>query len=84
MAGAEVFAVRLRELRTAAGLSQQELAQRAGMSLRQMSRLETGENVPTWPTILALAAALGVTCEAFQQSPAATTVPSRRGRPRKA
>jgi transcriptional regulator with XRE-family HTH domain len=83
MPGAEVFAARLKELRIAAGLTQQELAQRIGMSLRQVSRLETGENVPTWPTILSLASALGVTCQEFQQAPATLAEAPRRGRPRK-
>lgn len=83
MHDAEVFAARLRELREAAGLSQQELALLVGISLRQVSRLETGENVPTWPTILSLAAALGVTCQDFQQAPATSAAPRRRGRPRK-
>ena len=76
------FGARLRELRTAAGLSQPALAQMVGLTVRQISRLETSAQVPTWPTILALAKALGVSCEAFTVEAAETPEPQR-GCPRK-
>ena len=54
------FAVRLKELREAAGLSQQQLAERAGMHLYGIAKLEQGVREPGWVTVLDLAAALGV------------------------
>ena len=79
------FAGRLRELREGAGLSRKDLADRAGMKSEAGVRdLEQGLNYPTWPTVLALAAALGVDCTAFCQSPSPDAPPPRRGQPRKA
>jgi transcriptional regulator with XRE-family HTH domain len=77
------FAGRLRELRERAGLTQQELAARVGTTVRNISRLETGVQEATWPTVVALAGVFGVTCDAFLQEPAAMPEPHR-GRPRKA
>ena len=79
----EMFAGRLRELRTEAGLSQQELAEKAGMTKDGIAHLEQGRRSPSWETVLALCAALGVSCEAFTVSPSPTEPPGR-GRPRKA
>jgi transcriptional regulator with XRE-family HTH domain len=76
------FPGRLRELREAAGLTQPQLAERTGISTRQVSRLETGAQVATWPTVLALARALGVSCTAFIKPPARPPAPQR-GRPPK-
>lgn len=59
------FARRLTHLREAAGLSQYEVAKRAGVTRQTLSRLEMGESVPTWPTVQALARALGLDCTAF-------------------
>src|SRR5438046_1273530 len=80
---AEWFAGRLRELREAAGLTQPQLAARAGLSVRQVSRFETGVQDATWPTILALCQALDVDCKSFMTPPATVPAPAR-GRPRKA
>ena len=41
------FGVRLRALRSAAGISQQELAERSGLSIRAISNLERGRT--RWP-----------------------------------
>jgi transcriptional regulator with XRE-family HTH domain len=60
------FAKRLRELRTAAGLSQSQLAEAAGMHLGGVTKLEQAEREPTWATVLDLARALGVSCQEFQ------------------
>jgi transcriptional regulator with XRE-family HTH domain len=60
------FARRLTQLREAAQLSQYELAKRAGVTRQTLSRLEMGDSVPNWPTVQALARALGVDCTAFQ------------------
>jgi predicted ATPase/DNA-binding XRE family transcriptional regulator len=56
-----VFAVLLREHRTAAGLSQEELAERAGLSRRGISDLERGvRRAPHPVTVRRLAEALGL------------------------
>jgi transcriptional regulator with XRE-family HTH domain len=79
----EWFAGRLRELREAAGLTQQQLADKAGMKLGGIRDLEQGRRSPTWETVLAIAAGLGVGCEAFTVPPADRAPPGR-GRPSKA
>lgn len=76
------FGQRLRELRDAAGLTQKGLAEKAGVALRTVSSLEQGLYDATFPTVLALAAALGVDCTAFTQPPAERE-PAGPGRPRK-
>ena len=82
------FAQRLRGLRESAGLSQYALAKRAGLSKQGMSRLEMGVREPTWVTVQRIAAALGVSCEAFTdpdivQQAQNSQPPARPGRPRK-
>jgi transcriptional regulator with XRE-family HTH domain len=62
---APAFAVKLRELRAAAGISQYELAKRSGLSKQAISNLELGNREPAWATVVALAHAFGVSCEAF-------------------
>ncbi len=55
------FGVRLRRLRQAAGLTQEELASRAGLSAKGISDLERGERRRPYPhTVSALANALGL------------------------
>ena len=54
------FGKRLRELRTAAELTQEALGAKAGMRYQAIAKLERGTGEPTWPTVLKLAAALGV------------------------
>lgn len=68
------FAVRLRELRKQADLTQEELARRCGMTVGGLARIEQGKAEPGWLTVIAIAAALGVTCEAFTNTPAAAGV----------
>jgi transcriptional regulator with XRE-family HTH domain len=63
---AETFAGRLTALREGAGLSQYEVSKRSGLPRQTVSRLEMGSSVPSWPTVQALARALGVSCVAFQ------------------
>ena len=54
------FAGRLRQLRESAGLSQEELAERAGLSSHAISALERGTRTRPYPhTVRALADALG-------------------------
>lgn len=59
------FGGRLRRVRVAAGLSQEQLAERAGCHPMTVAKLERGAQEPAWPLVLALAKALGATCEAF-------------------
>ncbi len=50
----------IREAREARGLSQAELAFRAGTSQQTISRLERGDEDPTWGRLCALLLALGL------------------------
>jgi transcriptional regulator with XRE-family HTH domain len=77
------FGLRLQELRMSAGLTQKELAEKAGMALGGLNKLEQAINKPSWETVLALAGALGVSCEDFTSPPTGGQPPGR-GRPPKA
>lgn len=61
------FGSRLRDLRERAGLTQKQLAEKAGCHPMTLAKLERGVQEPAWPLVLALGQALGVTCEAFTQ-----------------
>ena len=54
------FAANLVKARHAAGLSQEELAFRAGVHRTQVSLLENGNRLPRFETLIKLAGALGV------------------------
>jgi transcriptional regulator with XRE-family HTH domain len=77
------FAGRLKELRQKARMTQPQLAEKAGLSKAGIAHLEQGLREPSWTTVQALAAALGVDCLAFKAAPAAGTKAARRGRPSK-
>jgi transcriptional regulator with XRE-family HTH domain len=77
---AEWFAARLKELRQEAGLDQKQLAERSGVSLGSIRDMEQGRTHPTWPRLLGLCKALGVSCEAFT-TPPAEREPAKPGRP---
>jgi transcriptional regulator with XRE-family HTH domain len=79
---AQWFAGRLRELRQAAGLTQAELAERAGMAKDGIAHLEQGRRAPAWESVIALCKALQVRCDAFLIAPQDNT-PRGRGRPGK-
>ncbi|MFJ5143322.1 helix-turn-helix domain-containing protein [Streptomyces sp. NPDC088707] len=51
---------RMRELRTAAGLSQDQLADLIGMERRSIQRYESGERDPRYTELLLIADALSV------------------------
>jgi transcriptional regulator with XRE-family HTH domain len=77
-----VFAARLRELRKAAGLTQAELATKAGLHLHGLTKLEHGDREPSWGTIQALADALAVTVDELRGPPASASLTQPgRGRP---
>jgi len=52
--------VHLGILRGRKGWTQRQLAEHAGVSVRQIRRIEAGQVRPRWPTIAKLARALGV------------------------
>ena len=54
---AEAFAEALKRIRLAKGLSQSQLAEKAGLHKMVISKLERGEHSPAWETVLALAEA---------------------------
>lgn len=63
-----IFGLRIRALRTAAGLTQEDLAARCGLFRTYLSRIETGAANPTLSMIHALAQSLGVEIhELFQE-----------------
>jgi transcriptional regulator with XRE-family HTH domain len=74
------FGGRLKELRTTAELTQQQLADAAGVAQSMITKLERGLSEPAWPVVLALAEALSVNLEVFR---ADWTSKRPRGRPRK-
>ena len=60
------FGERLKHLRQAAGWTQQQLAERAGLVQSNVSHLERGEREPSWEVLGRLADALGVRLDAFR------------------
>jgi Predicted transcriptional regulator with C-terminal CBS domains len=54
-----LVAAEVARARRAAGLSQRELAERAGVNQAMVSRLEAGSRLPRLETLLALAEATG-------------------------
>lgn len=55
------FTQNIRELRQRCGFSQEELAERSGLSLRTVQRIENGETEPRGDSLKRIAGALGVT-----------------------
>jgi len=51
----------VRQLREERGMTQEALAQEAGITVGHMSMIERGHSNPTWATVKAAATALGVT-----------------------
>lgn len=81
-----VFSEKLVQLRTAANISQGELARRIGVSRQAVSNLEADKNAPAWDTVQRLALALGVDYSVFADpNIVLPEVPPRKpaGRPRK-
>ena len=61
--------LRIKELRVARAITQEELADRTGFFRTYMSRLETGAANPTFDALLVLAAALDVAPAALFEQP---------------
>jgi transcriptional regulator with XRE-family HTH domain len=76
------FGPRLKELREAAGMTQQEVADLAGLTKAGISSLEQRKTRPHWDTVVAICQALKVGCEVFMRPPAERQ-PSGPGRPPK-
>ncbi|HLV60456.1 MAG TPA: helix-turn-helix transcriptional regulator [Fredinandcohnia sp.] len=65
----QALARRIRSLRQEAGLTQVELAERAGISNEFLSRIEHASGTPSLDTLARLARGLGIgLCELFQES----------------
>jgi DNA-binding XRE family transcriptional regulator len=62
------FGKRLKALRLAAGMTQPELAQKAGPTKHAISILETGRQQPWWETACKLATAMGVSIAVFNEA----------------
>lgn len=78
------FGSRVRQLRLAAELTQEDLAHRCGLFRTYMSRIETGNANPTLTMIHALAASLRVPVTAlFEKDDAAKTEAARSVRSKK-
>lgn len=60
MTDAELFGKRVRELREKRGLSQEKLAQAAGLTTSFVSTVEGGKKTPSLTTVLKLARGLKV------------------------
>lgn len=73
------FGETLKRLRNANGLSQVALAKAASISKSALIRLELDQATASWPTVVALAGALGVQTDEFKESPAkAAKAPSKK------
>jgi transcriptional regulator with XRE-family HTH domain len=55
----------LRDLRKRSGLTQEELARKAGIPVTSLRGHEQGQRVPSWASVVKLAKALGVSTDAF-------------------
>ncbi|MBL8867566.1 MAG: helix-turn-helix transcriptional regulator [Planctomycetia bacterium] len=82
------FGRNLLRIRLEKGMTQKELADKAGLNTNALAKLERGVNEPGWPVVLAVCAALGVSCSAFGGLAEESTVPAAeqkrgRGRPKK-
>jgi transcriptional regulator with XRE-family HTH domain len=79
----------LRELRLKAGLTQEQLAKKAGIPLPSLRGHEQGQRIPSWASVVKLAKALGVSTEAFADcdevasEESAPATPGKPGRHRK-
>lgn len=54
------FGLRVRSIRVSRKLTQEELAEEAGLSPEYVSRIERGKASPSFETIISIASALGV------------------------
>lgn len=57
----------LRQLREKAGLTQQELADKARIPIGSLRNLEQGQRLPGWGPVVKLARALGLSTDVFAE-----------------
>lgn len=62
--------LRVRQLRTARGMSLRALAEASGLSVNTLSLIENGKNSPSVSTLQRAAVALGISITAFFETPA--------------
>lgn len=55
----------LRDLREKAGLTQQQLAEKADIPIGSLRNHEQGQRLPSWAAVVKLARALGVSTDVF-------------------
>jgi len=60
-----LFKELLRQLREQAGLTQEQLAEQAGIPLSSLRSHEQGQRLPSWPAVVKLAKALDVPTDKF-------------------
>ena len=80
------FNEKLQALRKAAGLTQEGLARKAGLSTSAVVKLEQPNKEPVWTTAVKLADALGVSLDAFKDGadlPAPEAAPAKKRRGKK-
>ena len=71
------FGLRLKELRDAKGMTQEDLAEKAELFRTYLSRIETGGANPTLTVIHQLAQAVGEKPDSLLQPPTISEVPRR-------
>jgi transcriptional regulator with XRE-family HTH domain len=71
------FGLRLKELRDAKGMTQEDLAEKAELFRTYLSRIETGGANPTLTVIHQLARAMGETPQSLMAQPVISAVPKR-------
>jgi transcriptional regulator with XRE-family HTH domain len=62
-----LFKDRLRELREKAGLTQEQLAAKAGVPIGSLRNHEQGQRQPSWSAVVKLSRALGVSTDVFAE-----------------
>jgi transcriptional regulator with XRE-family HTH domain len=67
------FGEALQRVRLNKGLTQKEVAEKAGIHPNTVARLERGKMEPSWQLVLAIAKALRVTCEVFSNTERGST-----------
>lgn len=73
----QIVALRLREFRVGAGMSQTELADQLGVSFQQVQKYESGANRVSAPRLAAIARALGRPVDSFFPSELSEPMPER-------
>lgn len=71
---APAFGVRLRRLRQVAGLTLKDLAERAGLAISTISKIENDRMSPTYDVLLRLAGGLGIDLSSLLEGPAPSVV----------